>query len=85
MLTTLPLNGEVNISNQLTGCGLETVEEEMQALNISPTPKAPSPIKRSLTSLQGPQKVNGENSRESNGREKNSKAAFVSTGCQTEF
>lgn len=85
MLTALPLNGEVNISNQLTGCGLETVEEEMQALNISPTPKAPSPIKRSLTSLQGPQKVNRENSRESNGREKNSKAAFVSTGCQTEF
>ena len=47
----------------LTGRGLETVEEEVQALNISPTPKAPSPIKRSLTSLQGPQKISRENSR----------------------
>ncbi|XP_061163877.1 uncharacterized protein LOC133173017 isoform X1 [Saccostrea echinata] len=42
--------------------GLETVEEEVQALNISPTPKAPSPIKRTLTSLQGPQKINRQNS-----------------------
>lgn len=66
MLTALSLTGGVHNSDQLTGRGLETVEEEMQALNISPTPKAPSPIKRSLTSLQGPQKVNRENSRESN-------------------
>lgn len=64
MLTALSLTGGVHNSDQLTGRGLETVEEEMQALNISPTPKAPSPIKRSLTSLQGPQKVNRENSRE---------------------
>ncbi|XP_062571693.1 uncharacterized protein LOC134233710 isoform X4 [Saccostrea cucullata] len=42
--------------------GLETVEEEVQALTISPTPKAPSPIKRTLTSLQGPQKINRQNS-----------------------
>ncbi|XP_048776883.1 uncharacterized protein LOC125681034 isoform X3 [Ostrea edulis] len=42
--------------------GLETVEEEIHALNISPTPKAPSPIKRSLTSLQKPQKISRENS-----------------------
>lgn len=66
MLTALSLTGGVHNSDQLTGRGLETVEEEMQALNISPTPKAPSPIKRSLTSLQGPQRVNRENSRESN-------------------
>lgn len=66
MLTVLSLTGGVHNSDQLIGCGLETVEEEMQALNISPTPKAPSPIKRSLTSLQGPQRVNRENSRESN-------------------
>lgn len=66
MLTVLSLTGAVHNSDQLTGRGLETVEEEMQALNISPTPKAPSPIKRSLTSLQGPQRVNRENSRESN-------------------
>eukprot|EP00105_Crassostrea_gigas_P007980 XP_011422405.1 PREDICTED: uncharacterized protein LOC105324877 isoform X2 [Crassostrea gigas] len=52
----------LHLKSEQTGRGLETVEEEMQALNISPTPKAPSPIKRSLTSLQGPQKVNRENS-----------------------
>nr|XP_022324626.1 uncharacterized protein LOC111125298 isoform X2 [Crassostrea virginica] len=52
----------LHLKSDQPGRGLETVEEEVQALNISPTPKAPSPIKRSLTSLQGPQKISRENS-----------------------
>ncbi|XP_022324626.2 uncharacterized protein LOC111125298 isoform X2 [Crassostrea virginica] len=52
----------LHLKSDQPGRGLETVEEEVQALNISPTPKAPSPIKRSLTSLQGPQKIGRENS-----------------------